>query len=159
MLCTVTDGTQFHFGRTGWYTYHHAQRWGEEMTTAICHLYQTSHHQFTRIEIGNDTIAKWTTSTNIIMRLLVHHLGFGAYGNHLIAIFIHSHNRWFVNHNLTIAGNDGVGGAKVHGYVLSQRKESHILLFILRNTGGWLCRSGCSHRMLSLQKSCAVPLS
>ncbi len=91
------------------------------------HLDQATHHLLASREVGNDSIAQGANGADIVVCLLIHHLGFLAHGNHLVGAAVQSHNRRLVNNNLIITDDDGVGGAEIHCNLLNKRKKSHVL--------------------------------
>ena len=82
------------------------------------HLDETAHHLLTSSEVGNNAIAQRTDGAYVVVRLLIHHLRLCTNGNHLVGAAVESNNRRLVHHNFVIADDDGVGGAKVHCYLL-----------------------------------------
>ena len=99
--------------------------------TRLHHLDESAHHLFAGVEVGNHTITQRAAGANVLMRFLIHHFGFLSHGNHLVGLLVESNHRWLVHNNLTVASDDGVGSAKVHGNILCQRKKSHSSSFKL----------------------------
>ena len=84
------------------------------------HLDKTTHHLLTGREVGNHAVAQGAHRTDVVVSLLVHHLGLLAHGNHLAVNAVESDYRWFVHHNLIITDNDGVGRSQVHRNLLNE---------------------------------------
>ena len=94
------------------------------------HLDESAHHLLAGREVGNNAVAQRADSADIVVRFLIHHLCLLTHGNHLVGTTVKGYDRRFVNHNLIITDNDGVGRTKVHCYLLDKTKESHFnLLF------------------------------
>ena len=89
------------------------------------HLDQTAHHLLTGREVGNHTVTKGTDGTDIIVRLLIHHLRLVTHGDHLVGTTVQRHYRWLIHHDLVIADNDRVGSSQVHCNLLDKTKKSH----------------------------------
>ena len=131
MFRRVTNGTQLHLGRTRRHADHHPQRGREQAAAGMHHLDQAAHHLLTGREVGNHTVAQRTDGTDVIMRLLIHHLRLVTNGNHLVGTAIQSHHRRLVDHDLIIADNDRVSRSKVHGYLLNKTKKSHTIKYLI----------------------------
>ena len=120
VLCRVADGAKLYFCRARGDANDHAQRVREEMTTRVYHLNQPAHHLLAGREVGNNTVAQRSDGAYIVMRLLIHHLGLLANGNHLAGVTVEGYNRRLVNNYLVIADDNSVGGSQVHCYFLNE---------------------------------------
>ena len=89
------------------------------------HLNQSTHHLLAGREVGNHAVTERTDGFYVLVCFLIHHFRLVTYSNHLFGTAIQCNNRGFVDHNLIIADNNGVGRTKVHCNLLHKTKKSH----------------------------------
>ena len=120
MFCAVAHGAQFNLCRTRRNADYHTQRRGEEAAARVYHFDESAHHLFASGEVGYDSIAEWANGSDVVVSLLIHHLCLRADSNHFVCATVECHYRRFINNNLVVADDDGVGSAEVHRNFLSE---------------------------------------
>ena len=123
VFCAVAHGTELNFGRTGGDSDDHSYAGCEEMSAGAHHVDQAAHHLFASVEVGNHAVLQRTDHADLFARLFIHELGAFADCDGLIRTGIEGNDRRFVDGDLTVGDNDGVGRAQIHGQLAFHREE------------------------------------
>ena len=162
----VAHGTELNFGGAGGHSDHHSYAGSEEMSAGSHHIDEAAHHLLASVEVGDHTILQRTDHADLFARLFIHEFGAFADGDGFVRARIEGNDRRFVDGDLTIGNNDGVGRAQVHGQLAFHREKggenSHWAMRLLesgarevacwvnvselcvrpfRTSRGWPCRS------------------
>ena len=118
MLCAVAHRTQLHLCTSRRHTDDHPERLRQEMMMHIDHLNESSHHLLACVEVGDDPVLERSARDDVLVCFLMHHLGLAAHCDHPLGVAVHSHHRRFIDHDLPVHDDDGVGRSEVHCNIL-----------------------------------------
>lgn len=126
MLRRVAHGTNLDFGTTRRDTYHHTQRGRKPVALRAYHLHHAANHLLGSVEVGNHTVAQGAYRAYVLMSLFIHQTSFFPDCQQLVGTLVQRNHRRLIDHNLVVVDNHRIGRTQVDGYLLRERKQSHI---------------------------------